>query len=425
MPSYNKIILSIILILFLSSCSNKIIFSKKDYLEENIILNMAIDYEFNKKYKNSALYYENLYSKFNRFEYLQKLLNLNIYMKNYKKVKELSFNNMYIYETKREYLMKNYAFSTIKLKQYKESLEISLKLVDINNTANNYSFVADAYYGLKNYELSTKYYESAYLKNNDIKSLLNLTSILYGKLNHKKEAIAYLETYTLKNVCDKKVCARLMKYYQESQNNLGMISVSNKLLKRYRNTYTNTKINKIQKYILNLYLGLDIYKAIKYLENKNFDNKKLLELYTVTNQNRKALKLVRKLYKNTKDLSLLGQIAIYLYESDKEHKNMIHVIANFEKTLKYKSNPIYENYYGYILLNQNIKLKKALRLIKKAYASNPKNIAYKDSLAFGYYKNNNYKKAYEIMQEVVSKVGTKDKEIKEHWQIIKKYKDEK
>jgi len=424
MPSYNKIILPLFIILFFASCFKQVTFTKEDYLKENIILNLAIDYEFNKQYKNSVNVYEQLFTKFNKYEYLQKILSLSIYIKDYKTVKEISFENIDKYEEHKEYLMRNYTFASIKLKQYADSLKIALKLVDINNTANNYSFVADSYYGLKKYELSSKYYESSYLKNNDINSLLNMSNILYGKLNKKKEAISYLQTYSLKHNCNKKVCATLLKYYQESQNITGMITVSTKLLDTYKNSYTNTKILKIQNYLLSLYLSSDIKKAIKYLEKEKFNDKKLLELYSVTNQNKKALNLTRKLYKKTKDLSLLGQIAIYLYEID-NNKNILSVIANFEKTLKYKSNPIYENYYGYILLNQNKKLKKALKLIQKAYSSNTKNIAYKDSLAYAYYKNKQYKKAYKLMNEIVSKVGTKDKEIKEHWQIIKKYKDEK
>jgi len=173
-----------------------------------------------------------------------------------------------------------------------------------------------------------------------------------------------------------------------------------------------------------MYLSEDINKAIKYLENERFDDKKLLELYSVTKQNKKALKLSKMMYKKTKDLSLLGQIAIYEYESN-DNYDMKTIIANFEKTLKYKSNPIYENYYGYILLSHDLEVKKALVLIKQAYKTNPKNIAYKDSLAFAYYKNKQYKKAYNLIKEVVSKVGLDNSEIKTHWEIIKKHKDKK
>ena len=424
MPSYYKIILSFIIIVSFTSCIKQINYSKQDYLKENIILSMAIDYEFNKNYENSANVYEQLFTKFHRFEYLHKCLTLNMYLNNYEKVKELSFNNIDIYESKEEYLMKNYTFASIRLKQYNDSLDMSLQLVDLNNSSNNYLFVADSYYGLKKYNLSTKYYEKAYLKDNNVKSLLNLSLILYGKLNKKKEAITYLETYNDNHNCNRKVCATLVKYYQESQNIDGVIKISTEMLDKYKNTFTNDKILKIHNYILSMYLSEDINKAIKYLENERFDDKKLLELYSVTKQNKKALKLSKMMYKKTKDLSLLGQIAIYEYESN-DNYDMKTIIANFEKTLKYKSNPIYENYYGYILLSHNLEVKKALVLIKQAYKTNPKNIAYKDSLAFAYYKNKQYKKAYNLIKEVVSKVGLDNSEIKTHWEIIKKHKDKK
>ena len=425
MSSYNKIILLCLSILLLSSCTKQIKYSKQDYFNENIALNMAINFEFNKDYKRSAYLYEKLYIKFDNFEYLQKILNLNMYLKDYKKVQDISFSNINKFKTNEEFIMQNYVFASIQLKEYEKALKVSLSLVKINNSSNNYSFTADAYYGLKKYKLSSEYYESAYLKDNNTKSLLNLSNILYGKLNKKADAISYLETQILNHNCNKKVCGTLIKYYQEQQNIEGIISISNKMLKNYKLTFTNTKILKIKNYILSLYLSLDIKKAIKYLEFEKFDDKKLLAFYGLTNQNKKALRLARKLYKRTKDLSLLGQIAIFEYEINPSFSNLKHVFANFEKTLKYKSNAIYENYYGYILLNHNIKYKKALILIKKAYKSNPKNIAYKDSLAYAYYKNKKYKKAYKIMKEVINITGLKDEEIKQHWNKIKKYKDNK
>jgi len=236
MPSYYKIILSFIIIVSFTSCIKQINYSKQDYLKENIILSMAIDYEFNKNYENSANVYEQLFTKFHRFEYLHKCLTLNMYLNNYEKVKELSFNNIDIYESKEEYLMKNYTFASIRLKQYNDSLDMSLQLVDLNNSSNNYLFVADSYYGLKKYNLSTKYYEKAYLKDNNVKSLLNLSLILYGKLNKKKEAITYLETYNDNHNCNRKVCATLVKYYQESQNIDGVIKISTEMLDKYKNT---------------------------------------------------------------------------------------------------------------------------------------------------------------------------------------------
>ncbi len=57
---------------------------------------------------------------------------------------------------------------------------------------------------------------------------------------------------------------------------------------------------------------------------------------------------------------------------------------------------------------------------KQALKSKPKSPFYLDSLAWGYYKLKQYKKAYKTMEQVVLTTGLDNIEIKRHWDIIKK-----
>ena len=117
-------------------------------------------------------------------------------------------------------------------------------------------------------------------------------------------------------------------------------------------------------------------------------------------------------------------MAILEYElSINKSKPMKTIIANFEKSLAYKSNATYENFYGYILIDHNIDIKKGLKLIKKAIKKSPNNFAYKDSLAYAYYKNGNCTKAYTLMNDIKDKIGLKNSDIKKHWNEIKNCKD--
>jgi tetratricopeptide (TPR) repeat protein len=441
MPSNSKIITALFIGFTLFGCSasnntlvpstklqttTKVIKPKvvnKEEFEENVLLSLALDYEFNKQYKNSAMVYEKLYKKNPNYDYFQKLLYLHAYNKEFTKLKELSQEGLVKYPSKKEYLLKNYVFSLIKLKQYNEALKYSKQLVSIKKSANNYSFLADSYYGLKDYKNASKYYLKSYKLNKNTKAMINYTNILFNNLNKKTKAIKFLENYT-KNRCIKDVCTVLLSYYERTNNIQKTINLSKKMLKNYKSTYSEDKISQIQNYILTLYLKIDIKKAIKYLEEEGFDDKKLAFLYSITNQNKKALDLYRKIYKQTQDITVLGQIAMLESEYDKSVSKQ-DIYNKFEKTLKYKPNPIYQNYYGYLLLNDNAQLKKALELIKKAYNSNPNNLAFKDSLAYAYFKNKQYKKAYTLMEDVVSKVGLSNIEIKQHWEEIKKYKDNK
>jgi tetratricopeptide (TPR) repeat protein len=81
---------------------------------------------------------------------------------------------------------------------------------------------------------------------------------------------------------------------------------------------------------------------------------------------------------------------------------------------------VYLNYYGYTLIDKNMDVKKGLELVKKALEYQPDNSYYLDSLAWGYYKLNRCKEAYEVMKRVVDMEGLKEDEIREHWDAIQK-----
>jgi len=59
------------------------------------------------------------------------------------------------------------------------------------------------------------------------------------------------------------------------------------------------------------------------------------------------------------------------------------------------------NYLAYGWLEQDLHLSRALEMLKKAYAGDPDSYYILDSLAWGYYKNNNLEKAAQLMEEVI------------------------
>jgi len=373
MPSYSKIIFILLVFISFVSCTNqqkiplnqniynekpKVIKKKTDpkvlnEMQENLLITYALDYELNNDILRSAMVYENLYNKYNKFEYLEKSLSLYVYNENFKKVYTLSLKNINKYEDYKEYLYQNFIFSAIKINRFNESLKYSKKLIKINNSTNNYMFLADSYYGIHDYKNAMKYYKYIFNKNKSSVALMNYTNILFVNYNQRQKAVKYL--------------------------------------KKYAKTITEKKL--------------------------------LANYYTLLGENMKVLNLYKEIYKNTHDLTTLGHIAMHENEYNRKNVKIEDIYAKFEKVLKEISNPIFENYYGYILLENNKDVKKALKLIQKAYESNPENIYFKDSLAFAYYKNKQYKKAYNIMKEVIARVGTTNSEIKEHWDKINKNKD--
>ena len=81
---------------------------------------------------------------------------------------------------------------------------------------------------------------------------------------------------------------------------------------------------------------------------------------------------------------------------------------------------LYLNYLGYILIDHNIDVKKGMDYVKKALKNEPNSAYYLDSLAWGYYKLGNCKRADAIMQKVVALGEGDQPEVKEHIEMIKK-----
>jgi hypothetical protein len=78
--------------------------------------------------------------------------------------------------------------------------------------------------------------------------------------------------------------------------------------------------------------------------------------------------------------------------------------------------PKYLNYLGYILIDYDINPKNGLVLVKEAVKKEPNDMAFLDSLAWGYYKLHNCKKAYDIIKNIKSN----DTEILKHKNLIRR-----
>ena len=157
-------------------------------------------------------------------------------------------------------------------------------------------------------------------------------------------------------------------------------------------------------------------------ENKILDIR-LLTLYHQSKQYDKALKLTRTLYLKTKDVNFLAQLAILEYEMAENKADILDtVIANFTIALESIDSHTYQNYFGYILIDHDVDVKKGIKFVKKALEKEPNSIAYRDSLAWGYYKQHDCKKAKTIIEKLKDEIGLEDLEMKKHYDAIKECK---
>ena len=138
------------------------------------------------------------------------------------------------------------------------------------------------------------------------------------------------------------------------------------------------------------------------------------------------MSLVDTLYKEDKNAKWIAEKAVLIFENseNKNDKNMIDdVLSYFEEAISLgNDDSIYLNYYGYILIDKEVDVKKGMQFIQDALVQQPGNTYYLDSLAWGYYKQGECTKAYELMKRVVDEEGLEEEEIIDHWRSIKQCK---
>lgn len=423
MSSYSRLSFIFIIVFLTLGCAkqNNIYENHKINFKEDVFILLALDGQQRSKYKTSAFYFEELFKVSNNENYLKQAISSSFKSKDYENMEKLSLVALKKFSKSDEYFTQQLVISMISLNKLDEALDISLELLKKYPTSVNYEIVANGYYVKKDFSNAARYFESSYSINKNEKTLMLLTTILYSYLNQKDVALAYLETYLQTNGCSSLVCDKLMLVYQEQGNIDGMLSILSKMHNKYKQDPNLEKtVLLVENIIVSLLEKKDIKKAIRFLEKNKTDEVKLLNLYYQNGQLKKALTLTRKLYKRTKGAELLGRIAMIEFELANDKKKVLkHVIANFELALSSGvNNASFQNYYGYLLIDYDINIKKGISLVKQALEKAPKNLAYLDSLAWGYYKQGKCDEAISIMAKVIEVTGLKDTELKLHWDKI-------
>ena len=416
MYRYSLVIFSILVILF-SGCTPKQPTPKKTviraYKDENKYLLYAFMLSQNNDFEGAYKYFVKLYNHTKNIAYLKYAISLGAKLKKYDDFFKLVREGLRDYpsnDTLKRELIRYYLYK----KDYKKVTSLTLDLIKKSKTEENYKFAGSVFLSLKNYELSFKSFEKAYSFHYNEEILNNIADILYLFLNKKDEAIAYLETHARLRGCSKKVCFKLIDIYAREKDINGLISTYKRLYAKYKDDKYAKKVAQLL-----LYQG-EKKEAIKFLKKNDIDKEMLADIYISIKDFKNAYKVVKEMYEKTKDVKYLGRMAIYEYEgqSKKDKKLLKSVARKFAKVVKVSNDPLYLNYYGYLLIDHDMDVKKGLSLVKRALKQDPSSPYYLDSLAWGYYKLGLCKKAKKIMLKV-SKMS-KDAEVKKHMRAINK-----
>lgn len=388
---------------------------KPFFPKEDLYYMSAVDSFENRDYNASAYYYDQLYKNTEKTSYLLNYFDVMFLTKKDKVVEAESrkfLDDEYNEEVKRYLVLSLY-------RQKKDAEAIKLGEEIIKNPkvkrAKDYIILADLYLKKKEYQKALVYYESGYAIKNEPVLVDKIAYLLFEKLDRKKEAIAYIETHIRLNECNLYLCTQLANYYLKLGDIKSIVTV-------YKKLYEKTNDSLIGKKIVELLVLRKNYDGLaEFLELTGLDDKMLFEIYKMRKDFKNMARLSLKIYESTMDVKYLAQNAMYEFERSKiKSKELIgKTIKKLEEVVKSNQSPIYLNYLGYMLIDYDVDVKKGIGLVEQALEKDRNNIFYKDSLAWGEYKLENYQKAYDLMVDVKKEIGN-DKTVMKHYERIKK-----
>jgi len=421
----NHMVLLILATFFIAGCSTtsnlepqkiqKKFFNSQEldqlYYEDSYIL-YALQAEHSKDYRSASELFYKLYNKTQNKEYLYHSLQNDIDAQAYQmildKLKDISYEDIKIKRAK--------LIAYLELKDFNRAKKYAVEVVEETHEVEDYLRLADLELKMGALQQSLQTLQKAYEIHYDTIVIEKIAFVLY-QLDRKDEAIRRLETHRKINGNSEGVLIRLAVLYSEKKD-------MKHLLEIYLTLYEINHDNDIAKRIITIYeYQKDFYNLKLFLEHYDIDKRRLLELYVVTRNFQAASALAYKLYKEEGNDTYLVESALYEYEYykvKKEKEILKSVVKKFEQYLKNNDVALYNNYLGYLLIDHDIDIQKGITYVKKALKQEPNSAFILDSLAWGYYKKRECKKANSIMQKVFQLLDKEQKEILQHQKDIQK-----
>ncbi|WP_139452142.1 tetratricopeptide repeat protein [Campylobacter armoricus] len=379
----------------------------------------ALIYEEYGQFQEACDIYTNLFIDNNESIYLQKALFLALSNNLKQKEKLLKASKDFLNQAVIARLNALYFFE---IGDYQQAETILYKLIKEEQDYKNYEILGDIFVKKALFSKALEQYNLAYKLFEHESLLLKIVEINIKNKNIN-QAKKILEEFVKSSQCSLKTCTLLLKIYQEQKDNKSSIQILKKLYK------INNDIKYIYAIIELLVQDKDYTQALNLTQKHNIDPDTKIFLYTQTKDYKKAYEIALKHYELSKDkkyLSMAGVLESEIYMDPKSKKindltKLASILKKFEDSVDIRSDALYQNYYGYTLIEYDIDIKKGIELVEWALEQEPENLYYLDSLAWGYYKLNDCKKAYEILQKTLhDKEFSNSQESKDHLKAIKK-----
>jgi len=306
--------------------------------------------------------------------------------------------------------------------QYPQAATKATWLTQQSKKGGDYALLGEALIKTQDFQGALVAFNQAYTTVHTDAIADRIALIMYAQLNHKKEAIAWLEKHLHTYGSNVLLGKRLAAMYIDSGD-------LDNAARTDEETYVMTHDLSSLKEAVKIYTyqkKTDKLQAA--LEKSSVDDPLLLEVYVQTKQFEKASTLAKKLYERENNFEYLGQSAILAYEGSPNKndpvllKKVTEQLTTVNAQLK---SPLYQNYLGYLMIDHNLNIDEGMKYVQKALTSEPKSPFYLDSLAWGYYKKGECVKARSLIHEVKSLLQNPEQEVDDHLKAIESCKSTK
>lgn len=329
--------------------------------------------------------YENLYDKSKDKVFLKESLGLAIESGNEKSINKLLKKGEKILNNDNDFMRVKILHLISKMK-LKEAKNLTNDLISKDqNDSRNFIMLGEINIFLNENKEALDNFKKAYEIDASEYNVERLSSFLLVNFKDTKEAKRYLEDFKIQNGCTINVCDTLSEIYRQNKEFKSFAKINEEL---YDIDNEQETLNKaIVGYVTAN--NLDDFKD--FVKRHNIDNETAMSGYAQLGDFKSAIDIANLLFENTQDSKFQALMAIYEYESKSqikkpENDELKNIIKNFEASVKKANQDVFFNYYGYLLIDHDIDIKKGIELVKKALEISPNSPYYLDSLAWGYYK---------------------------------------
>ncbi|NLY04257.1 MAG: hypothetical protein GXZ15_05405 [Campylobacter sp.] len=385
-----KALVLIFLLVFSLNANDNI---TKKHNETFIVLRTLI---FESKNPAQAIYnFDVLYNTTNKPEYLKEAIKISYIYKN-SNIGSLIEKADSVFDEDSEYIKIKVAY-LLETGKNVDALTAARELVRLDKVANNYAVLGMIEYDLNLNDDALEHFREAFRLDLSDENLLRVVNTLIVKFNDITTAVKELETYRQLQGCSVMICSILADIYRDSKN-------LPKLVEVYEDLFKLTDDDNYLDLILSFYLLSNDYDSVTtFLEKYRHNDKFLVEIYTFKKDYDKAINLAKEGFKSSDDYEFLALEAIATYEKYQPSPSndvMDEVTLKFEISIAYLDKAIYQNYYGYLLIDHDIDPQKGINLVQKALKSEPDSFYYLDSLAWGYFKLGQCRKAKDVLDKI-------------------------